>query len=591
MARSAIPGLDVIEESGTRAVTTRPYQPNFTMGGNGEPAGSGTRAVATRPYQPNFTMPGEAPGTGARQPFDYDAKPASRTQQGLRAVRQAGSAALDKMPGSVKTAGRFLGKAGGVAAIGSTGAAVASDVYNTPTENYYRRFAMDPADAGQNGFKDLAVRGAGALTDLGANLIDAPLSLVNGVRQFAGAEPYPTMRSVVTAQDGGQPAASAPSLRAPAAAAPNPLDQRLAAGTAATPAMAPNVANVPAGPTITRTGNSYSDGSDPGLLRNVSTIGGPGVAETMQQINNIRSLPVERGGISGFGHTSGTDSFGPSLSVLGPSGSQRPRDMRAARALESEERIARARMANEAGLAGVRERGDMNRALISADTQRDITGRQIGSQARGQDITREGNLISAQGTRAQAMRDQFNREREFTAQQTERDRSATEAAEKSWQGMTETRFRTRDPEGKDVPDTAKAAEFTRAVDTTLPGFIKMLQQTGSPQALKKAAELSQRGRAALGPEDQDMLQRLFDKRGIASKSHGMLAGKGSYVHSDNLLDFLTAGTDSGALGNDLEIARNGTRIPTAKLMYGPDGNVFLPNFQAPSTNLIGLRQN
>ncbi len=588
MAQPSIPGLDVTEQSGTRAVATRPYQPNWSIPtpGPAAPAAPGT-AVATRPYQPNFTLPGASPGTGARQPFDYDAKPPTRTEQGMRALRQAGANVMNKIPGSVKTAGRILGKVGAAGGIGATGVEVASDVYGTPTENYYRRFAMDPADAGRNGFKDLGVRAAGALTDLGANILDVPMAAVNGARAFAGADRLPTFRDIVTAQDGGAPGPAALPAALPAPVAPNPLDQRLAS----TPAMAPNV-TAPAGPAITRTGNSFSDGSAPGLLRSVSTIGGPGVAETMQQINNIRGLPVDQGGISGFGHVGGTDSFGPSLSVLGPSGSgMKPRDVRAANALASEERIARARMNNEAGLAGARERGDTNRALISADTQRDITERQIGAQTRGQDITREGNMISAQGTRAQMLRDQQNKNREFDAQQTERNRSATEAAEKSWQGMTETRFRTRDQDGKDIPDATKAANFTRAVDTTLPAFIKMLQQTNTPAALAKANEISQRGRAALGPADQDMLQRLFEKREVAAKSHGVLPGKGSYVHSDNLMDYLTASAGSGALGNDQEIARNGTRIPTAKLMYGPDGNVFLPNFQAPNTNLVGLRQN
>jgi len=74
----------------------------------------------------------------------------SRTHLARRALDRAGSS----------TAGK-LGVAG---ALGMT----AYDVYNTPTEDYYERFGLDPSDPSLP--KDLAVRTGGAATDLASTL-------------------------------------------------------------------------------------------------------------------------------------------------------------------------------------------------------------------------------------------------------------------------------------------------------------------------------------------------------------------------------------------------------------------------------------
>jgi hypothetical protein len=264
-------------------------------------------------------------------------------------------------------------------------------------------------------------------------------------------------------------------------------------------------------------------------------------------------------------------------------------------------RLQQARERGEMARFGLRENNDMARAELnagvarrgqdlSAESSRYGTDMQANVSLRGQDMNMLGHQMSAATARAAGVRDQMNKDREFNAGQQERNRTATEAAEKSWQSMNESRFRTRDEKGNDVVDHQKAASFNRAVDGTLPSFVKMLEATGSPEAMRKAADLRARGRAALDPTDRDLMQKLFDKRELAAKTHGVLPGTSDYVHSDDLTGYLTQTVDKNLLGSNTDVTRNNTRIRENTLRYGTDVNAVLPNWgAAPNTNLISLR--
>jgi hypothetical protein len=403
----------------------------------------------------------------------------------------------------------------------------------------------------------------------------------------------------------------------------NPQDQHLAAGAYGNGAGDPRGLSAPApnpNGTITRDGNSYTgapgikygadianpNGSIRGGRGTVTSMpnGDPGIEARTAAIearNHELRLEMQHSGAPTPGvsgsmnpNSSGGENIdarnarmASTYTPFGNSG-MRPRDLRHAQSVAAERSIA----AN-------RERGEMGRAQLSADTQLAANAQQIGMGLRGQDmqrqssleghdVQREGHQLTAASNRARLGYEFGKDRRDFTAAQAERDRTATEASTKSWQSMAESRYRTRDGDGKDVPDHQKIAMFNTATDATIPSMIRILQQTGSPEAMKKAQDLSQRGRSALEPGDLEFIQKALEKRETARGAHGILPGTGNFVGSDDLTNYMTAGNDTGALGNRVDVSRNGTRTPSAKLIYGPNGNVFLPNFQPPNTNLTNL---
>lgn len=76
----------------------------------------------------------------------------------------------------------------------------ASNAIDVPTDNYRRRLGMDTQDTSLGG--DLLARGVGVLSDVGADILDVPMGLVNGVRKFAGAAPLQTFGSILRQNDG-----------------------------------------------------------------------------------------------------------------------------------------------------------------------------------------------------------------------------------------------------------------------------------------------------------------------------------------------------------------------------------------------------
>lgn len=188
----------------------------------------------------------------------------------------------------------------------------------------------------------------------------------------------------------------------------------------------------PAG-TIRRVGNSYSGenigfGADIDNPRNPSkgVTSLPGGAASMRGYELPQSVTTGDGGSTvgqgplGFGGGTLVDSLRakhfstPSASILTPgSGSMKPRDARHAAGLAAEQAIATARMANERGLATMREGGDMARANLSANVQRENNAATTNATMRGQDMTYQGHVLSVRQAQAAAQRAQANTDREY----------------------------------------------------------------------------------------------------------------------------------------------------------------------------------
>lgn len=236
------------------------------------------------------------------------------------------------------------------------------------------------------------------------------------------------------------------------------------------------------------------------------------------------------------------------------------------------------------------------------DATREENGVRNALTARGQDLVAGAARVKARQDQAQSDRTyNFEREKfaqtskEAAARMTDAERTASAAADKAVQSNLESRFRSIDKNGNSVPDNAKIAEFRTALDTTIPQMVKQLQAVGTPAALAKANDLVKHKAGALEPGDLADLHQMFDFRARAAEAKGILPGSGSYVHSDNLLDYRQrggkAGVEKRTFGGDRVITANGTEVSENDLKYQEGlANKFLPDFKTRSTNLTrGLR--
>lgn len=499
MAQPGIPGLDVTEVSGSRAVLD-PKRPNFTIPDPPRDFSQGVRSpnLPAVDNRPNFTMP-RGPGpeslsTGARQAFDVEAAGPSRVQQGLRAVRQAGATALDAIPGSLRTVGRLIGKAAGpLAAAPAVYDAMAPD----STARYAKRFGVsEPTGDGSVGdiAKFAGLRAGGFASDLG-NAMTMGLAGKLYADNQPGAMPTPTQPNVPAAPPVG----------------PNPTDLRLAAGTqTAPPITAPDTRSA---------------------IRGVPTTETLGFDGYSKMLNNIRSLGPTSDATSGGAIIPNSRAGGkPSAwyEQLGLSRTDllglRPRDLRHLQGLAMERANATLRADTDTNIAGLREQGEMSRANLSANTQRLINERQVEMGLRGQDITREGHMISAQGQRARLMYDMGKDQRDFAAGRSDADFTQGQAAQKQ---MHETVAGMLPPtmiDGKPQPDTATAARYMTGVNATVSKRMEELRQhlALNPNDKTAAGELeglSRRGVAQLPPDEVRKIVMGMRAAEIAQSTH------------------------------------------------------------------------
>lgn len=156
--------------------------------------------------QARFAFPGPSgppvapptPQPQARFAFPYDgprgATPSVPEPSGGGGDRVAGSRQLGRAVGS------------GLRQLISVPSAVATSAIRTaseagarPTENYYNRFGLDPNSPSV--VKDLGVRAAGVLSDVGAGVLDLGTGAVNAAREVFGAQPLPTFGEILRSRD------------------------------------------------------------------------------------------------------------------------------------------------------------------------------------------------------------------------------------------------------------------------------------------------------------------------------------------------------------------------------------------------------
>lgn len=471
---------------------------------------------------PNWTYgappapPGQAPwdgSTGARQPFDIEAKAGTRTQRAFQAVKQAGGKAMDLIPGSVRTFAR--GAARGGTPIAMMGTAVEGGL--TSTEDYAKRMGTDTGDASIGGMlKDMGVRAGGIMQDLGNNLTFGLADRVGNAIAGNGFN-----RSSFYKEPEAGP------IQAPPLPAGNFTSGR---DSFQGPSTIPS-----ATPTIRRVGNTFTDGSDPGALTRISTVGDGNGGATRAAIEaNTRRINGEMAqtqreldaygpggtpGMSGIGGGTLVSSLRdqhfstPSASILTPGrGNMKPRDVRHAQSLATEREI-----------AGMRERGEMGRAQMNNATQQAIAGRQIDMGLRGQDqqfalsreghaVQREGHILTNDNNRRRLIYDMNKDQRDTAYARSDKDFEQRAARETQLQKNIEAAHTVMTDKGPQV-DVQGAAEYRRGIDRSMARMgIKGVHEIGpqAEQQLFAASDLlkTMRQNAGMLPWNPDKLKTI-----------------------------------------------------------------------------------
>lgn len=543
-----IPGIDVTERPMTARfngvdVTERPMysseRASFGVPEGRAPAGS----TGVAPGGPGSMRP------GAGLPLDGGA-PGGTARTGLR---------------------RVAGVLGDMAAPLALGAAAAEGL-QTPTERYRKRFGLETSDPSLIG--DLGVRALGVASDVGNVLgFGLPGRFYRDNQDESGL--------VTTAPAGGSGVPGAPMLGS------------------RDPVQPPSTSAVlsPAYPTVTSPARGYYTdvGSDPafdarGAVSPQNEAAANALAARYGELQRGLTL---RGGLgdqpnlpAGAGALIAPVTKPVRYSGILAEPTQRQLDRQREMDIAAE------------GNATTRRGQDLN---YDATTR----GQDIGARTtmRGQDLTYGASIYGTDSTaRSAALKarlDQFNADRNFgletqkfgqTTLNSNREARASENAD--LQKQIEARFTTVDDKGNVVPDKARAASFQTAVLSTLPVMIQRLQATGTPAALAKAKELQDRGPAALGADDYDRLQQLFNTRDRVQQSSGNFQpGSANFVQSNNLLDYEQTGLQKRPIGGDRVTLRGGGDVSTEDLKYTEPGNSIFPNwFKTPSRDLTrGLR--
>ena len=291
------------------------------------------------------------------------------------------------------------GNLGGFAAAGA-GMAGAAQGFNTPTEQYRKRLGMD--DAGGLG-GDLLARSVGVLADVGDNLTGGYASKLG--RYLAGDDSDPSAAAA--------PQPTTPSLRNPIAA-PQP------AHVEQPPTVTPGIRRVNGGSSALFSNQPDADNAKLMGRGQVSTqnmdaadaLAGRSQAEARASLREPEAPPANGGLFIG----ADTGGFG-----LLDKGYQRERSLRMEGA--SDDLTAFRKEGNEAPRRAAERNAETQRSLRTDATTR-----------RGQDLELDGRSLTAQSAaataRANAIREQFNKDRDFGASQRRDDQTMGDTARK-----------------------------------------------------------------------------------------------------------------------------------------------------------------
>lgn len=581
----ATPGIELTERPWTGSADSRLFASDP---GPGNPnVGRETLRAPTAPTTPS------APTTAAAAPAaPTAARPSLRAGIGA----QSGLAKATYAGGRLATAGtRVLGPAAlGAAAWG-----------------HLDDYRIDDPDVDSSAMGTLRAVGqgdfAGAGRSLSKGMLEAGMD-VGSMAANAADLVVPGQNTVSSAYDrtlrgafgdqlvGGQRPASSitPSAQAaepgpvgvPTATAVSGATPPAPAAPAAAPAAAPSLRTGD----VTRVGNAYSGGPNisgditingqaPGggaisaqnmaaadnlaarqSLRSMSGMGGgasfpgrpsmpvPGnSSNSWQARNDLRNLRVGASSITNDKHWGGEGSKSP--------------DVQAYLAAQNADTALRGGM-DPGSVARTNAAASMYGDEARADATRYASDNSLRGATASADATRTAGAARLRYDADKDARDFKLREQETGLKRRDSDRAARASEQEAVNKRLETMFRTN-VDGKDVADTRKIGEYTRALQATLGSHIERLKATGTPEALAKAAELSARGPAALDDQDHAQLKQLFDRREVSRSSKGVLPWAGTHTESDDLFNYeqnSASPYDNGLLQTQVR-TRGGSSIP------------------------------
>jgi hypothetical protein len=348
---------------------------------------------------------------------------------------------------------------------------------------------------------------------------------------------------------------------------------------------------------ITQAGNGYFTGNKDGTFTWVD-------APAMAQKGTMRSY----GDPSIKGTKAMSELGGGGQQIQLPDGTNTTAERYAAaqaQALKNEDPVARgmrqqleqneAIMAQAERMAGSNPAGREARVIAAMAQLKTGDPLNAATQMRGQDVLAEGHRATTKAAAAKAQYDaakdqrqyEFDREK-YGTETANKNREARAAEQKAVRETLEARY--VDKDGK--PDGKKIAEFTAAVETTLPDDIKRLRAVGTPAALAKAQQLETRGLGAFEPGDYDRMHQRLAQRERFRQASGGLYGQGTFVQSNNLNDYEQAPGASGIrktlIGGDKVVTRGGSNASIRDMQYedGP-ANMVLPDiFKTDTRDLL-----
>lgn len=633
------PGADIVPSNRPNWRYAAPQQPvdfdmgpgNPRVGPNGSPEAQAFKGAAPAPASvgpapPTPAAPTESAATGWRGAW--------------RSLRSGANSAGDAAAAGSKSAGGSLMRGGLAVAPALAGFGVASLQQRMDADAPKPEPFVPPASApGQiptdpsmrapalverhplgfgpdNEFTRNLANTANAMTGLGPGVGAGMGAVSNFVRSGSNA-----MRAAVGGERTAQTAIPFVQGAQAAGATSAVAQQPSLTSSGPTAPEAPTSAPAPANPNgvITRDGNSYSGGdikfgadirNPDGSARNlVSDAPGKGFGVTSlgtsegrrqdaMELQRLRTItpsvttgdggstlgqgPVGMGGGGSLG-AGGTAGFGPSLSTLSNS-SMKPRDIRHAQDVAVQRDNNRANIEASARTASMREGGDMARANLSADVQRENNAQTNTTAQRGQDMTYGGHMLSVQQAQAAAQRAQTNTDREYMRATGNDDFSRQSTAQADHDKWANTTF-TTEVDGKTVPDVQKIGDFNNTAQATVGALVAQLRQSGDPASIAKANKLAGQGLAGLDAEDRALMKQLYDRRERHVQTRGAGPGSGSGPVSNNLFDYALTGRTKGLVQNTVQM-RGGQSIPENDLRYTQPANRLLPDwFKTPTTAL------
>lgn len=490
-----------------------------------------------------------------------------KVSQGLRApaapVATPAAPAPFRAGQAVRSGLRGLVSAPSIAA--GAGIQAASEGLSVPTENYRRRLGMDPNESSLGG--DLAARGVGVVSDMGANILDLGLKPVNAIRQAAGAEPLETFGSILRRNDGptATRATNVPS---------RPIGLRT---------LQPSnpIALPPPGAGLRDTGGAGNVSTVPGFdFGQAARIS----ATNQGVIDAARALDIAQGHAPGIAGINGDGDRVAKAADFQQRADLRNRMMSARDPRTQQVLGQQLSDLNQMKTEGLRVKSSENIAKAHDDTQRYGIDTQAQTQRTGLRAQQGQHEAQLKSDMFKTMLEQQNKTRdfglragEFDQRQQDSNLAAKNSAEEGFRKSMESRFRAQDAEGKDVADTAKIGEFSQFVDAGLSRALQQAMESGNPKQIAAAQALAARGKDGLDPQTMNYNMAAFKLKDRIRQAHGALPGSAKFVDDPDPAGYEVVKIDR-RFGGDRAITRNGSEFNLSDVAYeGGPSNAALPD--------------